>query len=94
MNREVIIVRVSEMKKISVFLPVVTALCALSLVSCDKGKELFQSATDKVNEFKKDDASSVPGALVTTVSVVNETDGKAVIMDEMRLVVVEFYSDT
>jgi len=82
------------MKKVSVSLYVFTAVCALSLVSCDKGKELFQSATDKVNELKKKDVNSAPGELVTTVSVVNETDGKAAIMDERRLVVVEFYSDT
>lgn len=82
------------MKKVSVFLYVVTAVCALSLVSCDKGKELFQSATNKVNELKKKEVSSDPGELVTTVSVVNEVDGKAAIMDERRLVVVEFYSDT
>ena len=82
------------MKKMSVFLPVITVVCALSLVSCDKAKELFASASDKVNELKKEDVSSAPGELVTTVSVVNETEGKAAIMDEKRLVVVEFYSDT
>lgn len=79
------------------FVPALALVAAVSLPSCDKGKELFQSAADKVKELRgaKDEvASDYDGAMVSTVNVVNESDGKAVIMNELRLVVVEFYSDT
>jgi hypothetical protein len=73
--------------------PVLGAVCALSFVSCDKAKEYLETAQDKIKEIKN--GSSKEGeALIKEVVAVNETDGKAIIMSERRLVVVEFYSDT
>ncbi len=74
-------------------LSLITVL-TLSLVSCDKTKELYQTAIDKVKELKDGDDSSEEEALVSDVTNVNEVDGKAIIQSERRLVMVEFYSDT
>ena len=84
------------MKFKTICIPLLVAACAVSLTSCEKGKKLFQSATDKVNELRGGDSgtASDDGDFVTTVSVVNEVDGKAIVMNERRLVVIEFYSDT
>lgn len=84
------------MKFKTICIPLLAAACAVSLTSCEKGKKLFQLATDKVNELRGEDSGAVSdgGALVTSVSVVNEKDGKAIVMNERRLVVIEFYSDT
>lgn len=67
--------------------------CALSFVSCDKAKELYETAQKKVKEMKKGESQDGE-ALVTEVVSVNETDGRAIIMNERRLVIVEFYLDT
>ena len=68
-------------------------VCALSFVSCDKTKEFYETAKEKIKEMKN--GSSKEGeALIKEVVSVNETDGKAIIMSERRLVVVEFYTDT
>lgn len=91
-----------EMKWMSFSLPVglsasaslsLATVMALSLVSCDEAKELYQTAIDKVKELK-DGESSDGEALVSDVTSVNEVDGKAIIQSERRLVMVEFYSDT
>ena len=86
----------SAMKWISTLLPVVAAVFALSLVSCDKVKELYQAASDKVKEAKGDGEESEASDenLITDVTDVNEKEGKEIIQNESRLVMVEFYSDT
>jgi len=68
------------------------AISSWSLVSCDKTKELYQSAADKVKGINGGGDESA--ALVKEVMEVNETDGKAIIQSEKRLVIVEFYTDT
>lgn len=82
------------MKRPIFALPVVLATFSLSLVSCDKIKDLAQSATEKVKELKdgKEDVAQYEG--VVDVLVVSEKEGKAIIVEESRLVMVEFYSDT
>jgi hypothetical protein len=77
----------------STLFPVLGAVCALSFVSCDKAKQYLETAQDKIKEMKNGD-SKEDETLVKDVVAVNETDGKAIIMSERRLVVVEFYTDT
>lgn len=84
----------AEMKGKSFFIRVVAAGAVLSCVSCDKAKELVESATDKVKELQAEKTDHIDGELVREVTTVNETEGKSIIMSERRLVVVEFYSDT
>jgi len=77
----------------STLFPILGAVCALSFVSCDKAKEYIETAQDKVKEMKNG-SSGEAEVLVKEVVSVNETDGKAIIMSERRLVILEFYSDT
>lgn len=67
------------------------AISTWSLVSCKETKELYQSAADKVKEIKSGGETE---ALVKEVMEVNETDSKAIIQSEKRLVMLEFYTDT
>lgn len=69
-------------------------LITLSLVSCDKAKDLYQTATDKVKALKEDQSEGSGEALVKTVAEVSEVEGNEIISNEARLVMVEFYSDT
>jgi len=82
-----------SMNRRSTLFPILGVVCALSFVSCDKAKQYLETAQEKLKEIKNSD-SKEGEALVKEVVAVNETDGKAIIMSERRLVVVEFYSDT
>lgn len=67
----------------------------MMLTSCDKTKDLYQTAADKVKELsgeEKTEEASVE--LVRDVRTVDDAEGKSVIQSERRLVMVEFYSDT
>lgn len=70
------------------------ALAALSITSCDKTKELYQSATDKFQELRGSEEDEVDETLVKEVTTVSDTEGKSVIQNERRLVMLEFYTDT
>lgn len=73
----------------SIALLAVTGLVC-SLASCDKMSELVATAqnlgSENVTEGSGDSAHSVDS--------VTESEGLAVISEESRMVVVEFYSDT
>lgn len=77
----------------STFYSILGTVCALSFVSCDKAKEFYETAQDKIKEMKNG-MGEEGDALIKEVVSVNETEGKAIIMSERRLVIVEFYSDT
>lgn len=66
---------------------------SLFLVSCDKAKELAKTASDKIKDLKSDQSESVEG-VVSEVTSVGEAEGKEIIKNEKRLVILEFYSDT
>jgi len=89
-----ILIIIALMKWMSPYPMAAVAVCFLSLLSCDKTKELYQSATDKVKELQESKTDSELADLPSDVAVVNEADGKAVIQDETRLVMLEFYTDT
>lgn len=64
-------------------LPIVVGLMGLS--SCDKMSELSDKVSSLWSEEEKAEGS---------VSVVGEKEGKAIIAEESRIVLLEFYSDT
>ena len=63
----------------------------LPLASCDKAKELVGKAKGWMGG---DDAEGESESAATEVITVTEEEGKKIIADEDRMVVVEFYSDT
>ncbi|MCP5536049.1 MAG: hypothetical protein H7A51_07405 [Akkermansiaceae bacterium] len=67
------------------------ATCTLSLTSCDKVGDWLEQAKGLVSDEEQADAGSQGG---TGVESVDEKAGKAVIAEESRMVMVEFYSDT
>jgi uncharacterized protein YoaH (UPF0181 family) len=73
--------------------PLWAIFLSLTLVSCDKGKELLQTSVEKIKELKAGGGDS-DGSAVTSVMSVDQEEGKKIIMSETRLVVLEFYSDT
>ena len=81
------------MKWMSFFLPIVMASLFLSMTSCDKAKEVFQTSVDKLKELKADSGGG-DAELVKEVTSVDATEGKKILQTESRLVVLEFYSDT
>ena len=82
------------MKRMFTCLAALVSVGSLSLVSCDKAKDLVRTATEKIKELKDGQDGGSDEKLVTTVTTVGESDGKKIIMSERRLVVLEFYSDT
>lgn len=68
---------------------VVASLLVFALASCDKVSHLVDKAKGLVggNEDSADESNA-------GVEEVNEQEGKAVLAEESRLVMVEFYSDT
>ena len=94
LNAGIISLMLTGMNGKSLLIGIVAAGVVLSCVSCEKSKALYQSATDKIKELQGDKVDVDDGSLVREVTSVNESEGKSVIMNELRLVVVEFYSDT
>ncbi len=64
------------------------------MVSCQKAKEMLESASNKLKEMQDDSSEGAGDALVKEVVAVDEKEGKRIIMSERRLVIVEFYTDT
>ncbi|NWK56303.1 hypothetical protein HW115_11830 [Verrucomicrobiaceae bacterium N1E253] len=73
---------------------VVVFLAGGGMVSCQKAKEMLESASNKLKEMQDDSSEGAGDALVKEVVAVDEKEGKRIIMSERRLVIVEFYTDT
>ncbi|BDS06021.1 hypothetical protein NT6N_10610 [Oceaniferula spumae] len=65
-------------------------LLLVGVTSCDKVSEI----TDKAKNLFDDSVQKAESAGSAEVIVVGEDEGKSIIADESRLVLVEFYSDT
>lgn len=70
-------------------LAAVASLLVFTLASCDQVSDLVDKAKALLGDDKNSADESNAG-----VEEVNEQEGKAVLAEESRLVMVEFYSDT
>jgi len=82
------------MKIMITCLVALVSVSSLSLISCDKAKKLADVTAQKIKELKGEGDEKEDGALVTSVTSVGEAEGKEIIKNEKRLVILEFYSDT
>jgi len=81
------------MKRMRCLLYLSFGLFAVSLSSCEKFKEMYRDFADKVKE-ESEKGDGKKEELSSQVSVVREAEGKKIIDEEKRLVILEFYSDT
>ncbi|MFK7911418.1 MAG: hypothetical protein AB8F34_12580 [Akkermansiaceae bacterium] len=68
------------------------AISALGLASCDKVKDLTDSAKSWFSDDEKEESDG--NGQTTEVVSVDKKEGEEVIASESRLVMVEYYSDT